>query len=163
VKDLQEGLCNASKNESLIHKWWDRWPDANIAVATGNVSGFIVLDVNVGQGYDGNDTLKDLEAQYGKLPDTVELLTGTGGRHILFADSGLVLRNNIKLAAGLNIRANGGCIVVPPSTHETGNEYAWGASFHPDDAPLAWMPVWLVKMIFEKTSVQNHSHSVYEK
>jgi len=161
--DLQHGLLNATTNEALVSKWWARWSDANIAIATGTISGFIVLDIDVAPEYDGNATLKALEAQHGRLPDTVQSLRGGGGRHILFADAGLVLRNNTELAAGLHIKANGGYIVAPPSWHETGKEYQWEASYSPEDVPLAPIPVWLVKMIFEKTTDKNHVCAVYGK
>src|SRR5215468_3577726 len=45
---VARGLTEASKSPEQIRAWWDRWPTANIAVATGQTSGFFVLDVDLG-------------------------------------------------------------------------------------------------------------------
>lgn len=157
--DLQHGLLDATKDESLIKKWWARWPDANIGIATGKVSGFIVLDVDLHPGCDGNETLEDLGAQNGRLPDTVESITGSGGRHILFAHPGYEVRNKTGFAAGLDVRADGGYIVAPPSMHGSGKEYEWEASSNPDDVPLAEIPEWLLKMITDKPPAETDKHA----
>jgi len=60
----------------MIHKWWSRQSDANIGVATGQDSGFFVLDVDLPE---GEKSLMDLESTHGKLPETVEQVTGSGG------------------------------------------------------------------------------------
>src|SRR5919108_509456 len=64
------GLNDATTVEDIIRAWWKRWPDANIGIATGKDSGIIVLDVDLRHG--GDISLEDLEAQHGKLSDTVE-------------------------------------------------------------------------------------------
>jgi len=158
--DLQHGLLDATKDESLIKKWWTRWPDANVGIATGTVSGLIVLDVDLHPGCDGNETLKDLEAQNGRLTGTVESITGGGGRHILFSHPGCEVRNKTGFAPGLDIRADGGYIVAPPSMHGSGKEYEWEASSHPDNVPLAEIPEWLLKMITEKAPAKMDTCSV---
>jgi len=77
--DLAHGHNNATRDPDLIQRWWTRWPDANIGVATGQISGFVVIDVDPRNG--GQLTLDDLEVEHGKFPPTVESLTGGGGRH----------------------------------------------------------------------------------
>jgi len=54
------------------------WPEANIGIVCGAVSGLVVIDVD---GPDGEETLEALEADIGPLPETVEALTGKG-RHL---------------------------------------------------------------------------------
>src|SRR5688572_26066186 len=80
------GLYNASIDEEQIVSWWRRWPKANVAIATGDKSKLLVVDVNPRNG--GDITLKLLEAERGSLPETVESRTGGGGRHLLFSYPG---------------------------------------------------------------------------
>lgn len=43
IKEWQKS-CSNQPNE--IKDWWQKWPDANIGLATGSASGFFVLDVD---------------------------------------------------------------------------------------------------------------------
>jgi len=49
------GLKDATTDEATIRRWWKRWPQANIGLATGAVSGLVVLDED---SYKGGDTTK---------------------------------------------------------------------------------------------------------
>lgn len=139
----QHGLKDGTTDPDIIRAWWARWPDANIGVVTGDQSGFFVLDVDPRSG--GDDTLSDLEQRYGPLPETVEALTGGGGRHILFrCPPGL---RCTKLGEGLDLKANGGYIVAAPSVHPSGRCYEWEAAHHPDDMPIADPPAWLLSLL----------------
>lgn len=127
---------------------------ANIGVVTGYRSGFFALDIDR-HGADGEEALVALEAQYGKLPDTVEQLTGGGGRHLLFKmPKGVKLTNRTgknAIVAGVEIKADGGYIVAAPSIHPTtGKQYEWELSHHPDDVPIADAPDWLIKLATTK-------------
>ncbi|HWQ91555.1 MAG TPA: DUF3987 domain-containing protein, partial [Clostridia bacterium] len=55
--------------------------------------------------------------------------------------------DKVNLARGLDIRANGGLVVCPPSLHPSGRRYEWELSSHPDDTPLADVPDWLLAQI----------------
>ncbi|MGQ9851700.1 MAG: phage/plasmid primase, P4 family, partial [Aggregatilineaceae bacterium] len=137
------GFKDATTDPAIIVGWWQRWPDANVGIATGGPSGLMVLDVDPRHG--GDDSLYDLERQHGPLPDTIESLTGGGGRHILFrCPDGL---GGGKLAEGIDIKANGGYIVAPPSIHPSGQRYSWEVAHHPDDVALADPPGWLLAML----------------
>jgi putative DNA primase/helicase len=136
----------ATTDEATIQDWWTRWPDANIGIATGAKSGVVVLDVDPDEG--GALALEDLLAEHGSLPETVESLTGGGGRHLLFQHPGVEMRNSAsKLGAGLDIRGDGGYVIAPPSLHESGRRYEWEVSSHPTDVPLAPMPAWLLELV----------------
>jgi len=80
------GFKDATIDEGIIRQWWARCPDANIGVATGVDSNLVVVDVDPRHG--GDDTLTDLIAQQGPLPDTVEQQTGGKGRQLFFAHPG---------------------------------------------------------------------------
>ena len=146
---LSNGVNSATAHPDLIHRWWERWPDANVAVATGTKSGFWALDVD---GEEGEQTLRDLEQAHGPLPDTIESKTGGGGRHLLFVMAGVPVRNKVRFAPGLDTRSDGGMIVVDPSTHVSGNEYAWEASSHPEDVDIRAAPAWLIDLVTQDPS-----------
>lgn len=71
------GCLDATTDTETIKKWWTEYPNANIGIATGTVNSILVIDVDVNHGndVDGTETLRDLERELGKLPDTVEALT----------------------------------------------------------------------------------------
>ena len=144
------GLKDASTDEQIIRRWWKRWPDANVGVVTGGCSGIVAIDIDPRHG--GEDSLADLERDHGELPETVEALTGGGGRHVIFAHpgNGLVIPNSSgKLGPGIDVRGDGGYIVVPPSLHASGTRYAWEQSHHSKETDLAPMPPWLSELVRE--------------
>ncbi|MBR59539.1 MAG: hypothetical protein CMH54_16180 [Myxococcales bacterium] len=141
---LEHGLKEATTDEAIITNWWTIWPGANIAVVTGKRSGFDVLDVDLRHG--GEDSLSDLEREYGNLPDTVEQLTGGGGRHILFRHQD-GLGNKTGLRLGLDVRGEGGYIMAAPSNHASGRKYEWELSSLPGEVDLAEWPEWLLELM----------------
>ena len=73
--------------------------------------------------------------------------TGGGGRHIYFSHPGGMVRNKVGLAAGIDLRGDGGCVVAPPSVHASGKVYTWLEGHDPEQAKLAPMPGWLLAEI----------------
>jgi hypothetical protein len=140
-----QGLKNASIDQQFIDAWWRKWPYANVGVTTGATSGIVVLDVDPKNG--GEDSLDDLLGKHGKLPDTAEVLTGGGGRHLYFKHPEGELRNSAgAVGVGLDIRGDGGYVVGPGSVHISGRAYDWEASSDPEQAGVAHMPAWLVDL-----------------
>ena len=129
----RHGFKDATTDETKVRRWWGKWPDANVGIATGN--GLVVLDVDPRHG--GLDNLADLEDQYGPLPPTLTATTGGGGRHFHFTTPAPV-RSKVALRPGVDIRGDGGYVVAPPSLHESGARYQWENS-----EPLAPLPDWL--------------------
>jgi hypothetical protein len=136
------GCKDATRGHDVIEGWWRQNPDFNIGIATGPNSHIFVLDVD---GIDAEVELKNLEAQYGRLPATVEAITGDG-RHVFFewADDQPVRNSAGKLGPGLDIRGTAGYIVAPPSIHPTGRRYCWSVDSAKD---FARAPVWLLDKI----------------
>lgn len=134
----------ASKDPEQIKAWWSKWPTANVGLVTGIVSGIVAMDIDPRHG--GEESLLALEAERGKLPHTVEALTGGGGRHKLFkytqADITTGANNPLQ---GLDFRGTGGYIVAPPSVHPSGGRYQWEVSSLPTQVELATLPEWLAE------------------
>ena len=138
---LMHGVKDASTDRAKVEDWWSMWPTSNIGIATGAVSGIVVLDIDPRHG--GAESLKDLQNEHGPLPDTVECLTGGGGCHYYFAHPGAHVGNKVGLKPGLDLRGDGGYVVAPPSRHISGRDYEWQIFGDPDTAPLAPLPEYL--------------------
>lgn len=141
----------ATTDPERIRRHWTKHPDHGIGIATGAESGLWVLDIDPDDG--GDDSLAALEARHGTLPDTVEAITGGGGRHLVFAwpTDGTEIRNSASgvLGVGLDVRGVGGQFVVAPTIHpETHQAYAWEIEHDPFDglAP-APAPAWLLEQL----------------
>jgi hypothetical protein len=120
----RNGLRDATVDPGQIGQWWQRWPTANVAVATGAASGFWALDVDPRHG--GTEVLETLVDLNGPLPETPLAFTGGGGQHYLFEyPQDRPVRNKAHVKPGLDVRGDGGYIVVEPSVHACGNAYAW--------------------------------------
>lgn len=130
----------ASADVAVIAEWEKLYTDCNIGIACGSGSGFFALDVDPRHGGDG--ALAELTAEHGPLPLTTEAATPSGGSHYLFAmpDHG-VTNSAGTVGAGLDIRGDGGQIVVAPSSTAAGS-YRW---VHPPwEVPPAPAPTWLL-------------------
>ena len=143
------GLKDASADLDTVTAWWSKYPDANIGLTTGGPSGLVVVDVD---GADGEAAL----ALYGTLPDTVESHTGKG-RHLLFIGSPEIRNSAGKLGPQLDVRAEGGYIVAPPSIHPNGGVYRWANGKHPGRLAPAALPESIAKRI---TGVVGSIHPV---
>jgi hypothetical protein len=78
----EHGLLDATTDPDVIRGWWERWPDANVAVRTGQVSGLLIVDV------DDHDALHALARNHGELPRTASVTTPRGGQHYWFRHPG---------------------------------------------------------------------------
>ena len=124
-------------DEDQIATWWRRWPGAGIALRTGGATGLVVLDVDPAHG--GDETLEVLTRAEEMLPATLAVATGGGGRHYYFSAPGAKLGNDAgrALGPGLDVRADGGIVIAPPTRHLSGRRYQWA------DGPLAPLPAWI--------------------
>lgn len=121
------GSKDATTDIAKIEAWWSVNPQYNVAIATGSKSGGLVvidLDVDEEKGKNGYEVLREWEKQHGELPETCQSITGRGGYHLFYRDSAFH-HNAQALYDGVDIRGEGGYVVVPPSVHENGHTYEW--------------------------------------
>lgn len=137
----RRGFHEATTDTAVLARWFSRWPEANIAIPTGKPSGIVVLDLDVApDGHPaGAESLRVLEGtQSQQVPETLTVKTPRGGEHLyLKHPGGTVPCSAGKLGPGLDVRGDGGYVVVPPSVGEVGR-YEYDNETRP--AP---MPEWL--------------------
>lgn len=138
---VQRGLHDATTDLAQIRKWWRQWPHANVGIVTGYAVGLGALDIDPRHG--GAESLRDLEAEYGALPETLCVETGGGGEHRYFAPPDASVTSKSNLRAGIDRKSEGGYIVAPPSLHASGGRYRWATL---PDAGLAPMPHWFATL-----------------
>ena len=94
-------------------------------------------------------SLRKLEKQHGALPETVESITPRG-RHLFFkCENGAVRNSAGGPAPGLDIRGDGGYVVLPPSIHPSGRAYVWSVD---STDHFAEAPAWLSNLISGKAN-----------
>lgn len=137
------GLKSATTDNGQIEGWWARWPNANVAIRTGEVSGLVVVDIDPDHG--GDASLDRLVEEHGSPPVGRVVRTGSGGRHLYFRHPGGVVRNDAgrRLGPGLDIRGDGGYVIAPPSRHASGGHYS--VAGHGGTVPE--LPDWLERLL----------------
>lgn len=147
----------ATTDPATIESWWIVCPRGNIAIATGAASGIVVIDID---GDAGDHSLLAIQDAHGPLPATVEQFTGKG-RQVFFRHPGDgPIRNRVALAKGIDVRADGGYVVVPPSIHPSGKEYVWEASSDPTEGcPLADLPAGWIELLAAEPAGDRDDHA----
>jgi len=113
-----KGFQKKSATEEQIKKWWGKRPKANIGIVTGEVSGIVVVDI-------------DKEEIPDWLPETLCSKTSKGWHYYYKYDPTRPIHNNVQvLGENIDIRGEGGYVVAPPSTHESGEKYEWRNEFN---------------------------------
>ena len=144
----------ATTNPATIRQWFEgQFKDCGLGIATGEFRDryLVVIDIDDRETYKGSDTLNDLEQLHGKLPDTVEVITGSGGRHIYFlTDQPIRNEASGRLGVGIDIRAIGGQVLAPPTRHPNGRTYEWVEGKSIAEHRPADMPLWMVLILTAK-------------
>jgi hypothetical protein len=134
------GYKDATTDEDTIRALWAYHPGATIGLATGEISGVIVQDIDPPKGY---YNLKKLQNKYSPLPETRRVSTANRGLHFFFEYpiDGNIYKNAVGLnnLEGVDIRANGGYVVLPPSKLYGRLAYKWANP----QTPIAPLPTWL--------------------
>lgn len=132
---------NATDDLDEIESIWRQHPNANIGVFCQG-SGVVVLDIDPRNG--GDETLAKLEAEHGKLPETVTTETGGGGLHFWFKAPKGLERLAGKLGQGIDVKFNG-YVLVPPSNHTSGENYRYRDGHGHGDIERAELPQWVLE------------------
>ena len=138
----EHGFKDATTDESVIRQWWEMYPDANVAIPTGDRSGRIVLDVDMDKDKDGETALAQVISQHQPLPDTLVARTPRGGRHLCFRHPGQKVPSRTDHPApALDVRGDGGYVLIPPSQTDRGT-YSYLNKAAPAECPC-----WLIDIL----------------
>jgi len=145
---IKDWPSRATTDGAAIRQWWSRHPDANVGIATGP-SGLVVVDVDVKDGALGVESWRDILQEHGQaLGETLTAETPTGGLHVIYRANGLAVRSSAgTLGPGLDVRADGGYILAPPSVHPNGQTYEWALGCSPDDVDPIPLPSPLAQLL----------------
>jgi hypothetical protein len=140
------GVHDATTDPSLIRALFALAPWATgYGIACGVPPAHLVgVDLDVKHGADGVTALHALAETHGfAVPQTVTVLTPSGGRHLWFAAPGPVPNSVGRIAPGIDIRGAGGYVVGPGSRTVAGRYLlAPGSTGH----PLAPVPAELLRL-----------------
>jgi len=143
----ESGLKAATTDPRQIRIWWETWPKAMIGMPCGEASGVFVVDLDP-RDHPVGDMLAALDEWCGGLPKGPIAETQSGGLHIWFHYPAGMLDETVKLgnkanlfkrvgefegveaapeaiATHVDVRSEGGYVIVPPSVMGTGNKYTW--------------------------------------
>jgi archaellum biogenesis ATPase FlaH len=96
-----------------IKKWWEKYPEANLAIVTGKISDLTVVDIE-----EGGIT--------NYLPETLTVKTGGGGYHFYYRYSDK-FKNAVRIKELTDIRNDSGYCIAPPSLHKSGKNYEYSS------------------------------------
>jgi hypothetical protein len=135
---VSRGFYNATTNPAVIRRWFGNTSHHyNIAIRTGIISGVAVFDID---GPNGAAAAAELEAKFSPLPRTLTSIT-SAGCHLYFRISEPLQSSLSRVGPCLDIKACGGYVMAPGSTHPDGWIYRWGSN-----APIAPIPEWLATL-----------------
>jgi len=125
-----------------IKNWWGQWPEANIALVTGRVSGVVALDI---------DKKNNRSSKEFTIPPTICAKSGGGGEHFFFKypQNHSIKSGSAISGEGVDCRGDKGYILLSPSVNETGGMYEWILPFESKN-DLADMPEWFIKLVTEE-------------
>lgn len=119
-----------------VTHWFTANPDANIGIVTGKISNLVVFDL------DSDDAVEYAENE-GGFPDTVKVKTYKG-YHIYAKHPGFEVRGSVNKNLDIDIRADGNCVVAPPSIHGSGHMYDWEDGFSISEIDPADCTPWMM-------------------
>jgi hypothetical protein len=121
--------------EDELKALWKRLPNSNVGIVTGEISGIAVVDID---GREGVEAMDSIGLRIAEMPVTPSAMTGGGGYHLIYRlPKDLEVKTRSRVLDHVDIRANGGIIVAPPSLHASGIKYEWMKDRGIGEIPIA--------------------------
>ena len=158
---FDKGLNSSTNDFWKIFAAFIQTKNYNIGLNCG-LSNLVVIDVDKQE--KGGKDLQKLIDVYGELPQTVEARTGSGSRHYFFKNPGFPVKcvTGLKLgnySLSVDIKADGGYVVLSPSLHQSGDRYEWIHS--PVDTKIAELPEkWIDEVLERKENAKTIAVSI---
>ena len=134
----RDGFKSAVTNRAQWESWHAGY-DGRLswALATGSASGGVLV-VDVDSKNNGYASFARLRDEVGGLPDTMQARSGSGGPHYYFQlPEGVAVQSDNGFRPGVDIKSDGGYVVLPPASHLSGGTYAWDSLREMAEAPAA--------------------------
>ncbi len=144
IKDWQKLATNNAEKLTELFKV----QHTGIGLVTGISSGITVIDIDVKNGVNGFQTLKNLGIE---MPPTVCVLTPSGGKQFYFKYNPNV-KNKVSAItkdSGIDVRNDGGLVIMPGSRHPNGGIYEFLAEQSLEEIPLCEIPPELLAYLVE--------------
>lgn len=136
-------------SEEEIKEWWTKWPNADIGMVTGPISGRLVLDI------DGAEGVQSV-SRY-SFPVTTKVGTKRGYQNHYIWPVGSEFKTTLaniipnkedpKKSGGVDVRGEGGYVKLPPSSFsDNSGRYTWEC-----EEPLVSAPQWLIDLLIENS------------
>jgi hypothetical protein len=128
---------------------WSEWTAKGVRLGTrtGEVSGIIVLDVDSQEAHDY------IKAKQHPICPMVQSPREGGGLHLYFEHPDFYVKSTVGVGGveGLDIRGDGGIVVLPPSPdHKSGRAYEW--IIPPGDVAIPPAPTWLLDLLKDQST-----------
>lgn len=127
--------------EQQVRSMFQQHPKAMVSIVTGELSHIMVVDC------DSPEAIKTIEDALPESFETVIAVTPRGGRHYYFKCENGKWQTKASVLPNIDIRANGGVVVSPPSRNEAGGQYQWLNQLVFDPKQLQPMPDALCRLL----------------
>lgn len=120
-----------------VKNWFESCNDCGIGMVTGRISGYIVLDIE-------NKYKEDINLLLEKYPTRKIAKSGSGGYHFYYKypeSYDKPIKNRVQIFPNVDIRADGGFIVLPPTKHPCGGYYQWILNEEAWDFPMSLLNI----------------------
>jgi hypothetical protein len=171
-------LNNTQATEDAVMKWFTDDPTSQVALVCGKVSGVTVIDIDkyVQEEYfdEALQRTKTRKVLGKKTPDeifdwmkshipiTLASRTGSGGIHV-FCKYFPVKNSQKKAHPQIDIKSDKGYVILPPSTHESGNTYAWLPGYEWGNKELPKFPEFLASRMMRKNRKNGEEKTEWKK
>ena len=133
--------------EQEIVELWKQFPDAQIGMVTGQISGICVIDIDLGA--------EEERIKFLCIPPTLVSNTPNHGQHcFLKMPKGAIIQSRANILgekSHIDVRAEGGMVILAPSEYPDGRPYEWALPFEP--SAIADMPDDLYKILQQRSSI----------
>lgn len=138
--------------EEELEEWWTKYPDANVAIITGKISGLAVVDADSQVGMEWIDKHCTKTTVYSK--------TGKGKHAYYLYPYHTDIKNAVRIAPDVDVRGEGGYVIAPPSIHANGTKYEWIFSSDGFDDMPEFEPVNGFKSLFPNQKTEGGNLNV---
>lgn len=129
---VEHGFNSATTDPETIRAIWSKRPQAGVGIA-----GCLFIDIDPRHG--GTETIKSLQHEHGRLPQTFTNRTGGGGWNKAFVHPDFAISSRASaLGPGVDVKSSGG-VIAAPTVHPSGRPYRLIDDSEPAELPEAWL------------------------